>query len=169
VQYNSVQRLPWTPLLAALRRRAARADVERVVLDLRHNGGGNNTTYGALLQALRRQPFNRARRLYVLLGRMTFSAAANFATDVDRQTNAIFVGEPMGGGLNFYSPEGRFVTLSRLPIAMAVPISITYWELAPGDPRLTIRPEISAPLSSSDYFSGRDPALRAAVAHSRGR
>ena len=138
-----------------------------MVIDVRSNGGGDNTTYGSLLAALQRKPFNRPRRLYVLLGRLTFSAAGNFATQVDRTTRAVFVGEPMGGGLNQYG-QGSVVTLSRLPIPLDVPVATQYYEYAPGDPRLTITPEVPAPLASSDYFAGRDPALRAAIAHSRG-
>jgi hypothetical protein len=167
VQYNAVHGPP-SSLVTALRRRAGRRGVARVVIDLRHNGGGDNTSYNALLAALRRPPFNRPRRLYVLLGRLTFSAAGNFATEVDLRTRAIFVGEPMGGGLNQYG-QGTVVTLSRLPIPLAVPVATQFYEYAPGDPRTTITPEVPAPLGSSDYFAGRDPALRAAIAHSRGR
>ena len=101
VQYNAVQG-PRTSLVDALRKRAARRGVQRVVIDLRHNGGGDNSSYNTFLAALRRAPFNRPRRLYVLLGRLTFSAAGNFATEVDLQTRATFAGEPMGGGLNQY-------------------------------------------------------------------
>ena len=167
VQYNAVQG-PSDTTVRHLRRRAARSDVRRVVIDLRHNGGGNNTAYGPLLEALRRKPFAGPRRLYVLLGRLTFSAAGNFSTEVDRKTTAIFAGEPMGGGLNQYGQTST-VTLARLPIPLAVPVATQYYEYAPGDPRLTITPELSAPLGSSDFFAGRDPALRAAVAHSRGK
>jgi hypothetical protein len=166
VQYNAVQGPP-SSLVTALRRRAARRGVQRVVIDLRHNSGGDNSSYNTLLAALRRAPFNRPRKLYVLLGRLTFSAAGNFATEVDLQTRAIFAGEPMGGGLNQYG-QASIVTLSRLPIPIAVPVATQFYEYAPGDPRSTITPELPAPLSSADYFAGRDPALRAAIAHSRG-
>jgi hypothetical protein len=166
VQYNAVQGPP-SSLVTALRRRASRKGVQRVVIDLRHNGGGDNTSYNTLLAALRRAPFNRPRKLYVLLGRLTFSAAGNFATEIDLQTRAVFAGEPMGGGLNQYG-QGSVVTLSQLPIPIAVPVATQFYEYAPGDPRSTITPELPAPLSSSDYFAGRDPALRVAIAHSRG-
>ena len=166
VQYNATHGPPSSQVVA-LRRRASRKGVQRVVIDLRHNGGGDNTSYNTFLAALRRAPFNRPRKLYVLLGRLTFSAAGNFATEVDLQTRALFAGEPMGGGLNQYG-QASIVTLSRLPIPIQVPVATQFYEYAPGDPRSTITPEVPAPLSSSDYFAGRDPALRAAIAHSRG-
>ena len=57
--------------------------VDRVVVDLRNNGGGDNRRYGPLLEALRDPRIDRPGRLFVLIGRLTFSAAGNFATDVE--------------------------------------------------------------------------------------
>lgn len=74
----------------------------------------------------------------------------------------------MGGSLNQYG-RGTVVSLSRLPIPLAVPVATQFYEYAPGDPRTAITPEIPAPLGSSDYFAGRDPALLAAIAHSGAR
>lgn len=38
-----------------------------------------------------------------------------------------------------------------------------YWEYAPGDPRLTIAPELSVELTSDDYFNQCDPAMAAVI------
>ncbi len=35
----------------------------------------------------------------------------------------------------------------------------------PGDPGLTITPELRVPLRAADYFADRDPVLAAALAH----
>ena len=88
----------------------------------------------------------------------TFSAAANLATELDVRTSALFVGEPMGGGLNFYG-DGTFVILRSLPLPLVVPVPRIHWQKAPGDERLTIEPDIPAPITARDYFSGRDAAL----------
>ena len=62
--------------------------------------GGDNTTYGPLLQALRD---NRLKgRLSVIIGCETFSAATNFATEVEKDTDAVLVGEPTAGRPNLY-------------------------------------------------------------------
>ena len=76
-------------------RLARRPKVRRVIVDVRLNHGGDNTTYGPLLDVLDRPEIER--KVVVLLGRSTFSAAGNFVTDVDRLTKARFVGEPSGG------------------------------------------------------------------------
>ena len=66
--------------------RLSQGDVDRIVIDVRHNPGGDNTTYGPLLTFLRSPEVNQPGRLYVIMGRATFSAAGNFVTEVDRGT-----------------------------------------------------------------------------------
>jgi Peptidase family S41 len=161
VQYNQVAGPTQDEVDAVL---AAARGVDRMVVDLRHNLGGDNTRYGAFVDALRTSPLNRPGRLYLLVGRATFSAAANFATTMDRRTRATFAGEPTGGGVNQYG-ETREVRLERLPIPLLVPVPTEYVEAGgPGDRRLTITPELPVRLRAADYFAGRDPVLAAVLA-----
>ncbi len=69
-----------------------------MIVDLRLNGGVDNRTYGSLLDVLRRPAIGR--KTIVLIGRSTFSAAANFITEVDLSTRARLLGEPSGGSPN---------------------------------------------------------------------
>jgi len=161
VQFNAVQRGAPEPI-AQIRERAQADDVERVVIDLRHNSGGDNTTLGPLEQALGDPAIDQPGRLYAIIGRVTFSAAANFATDLEQDTSVTFAGEDMGGSPNLFG-DTRPVTLpySGLTLNMAA----RYWERStPNDPRITIEPEIPAELTADDYFAGRDPVLDAIVA-----
>jgi len=86
---------PTDELAQRLLRLARQPKVRRVIVDVRLNHGGDNTTYVPLLDVLDRPEIER--KLVVLLGRSTFSAAGNFVTEVDRRTKARFVGEPSGG------------------------------------------------------------------------
>ncbi|HEY8170966.1 MAG TPA: hypothetical protein VIH24_07705 [Candidatus Limnocylindria bacterium] len=134
-------------------------DVTRVIFDLRHNPGGNNTTYPYLLAILRRieQPF------WVLTDRRTFSAASNLATELEQTTDASFAGEEMGGGLNFWD-DVQFIELERLPIPLSVGISTIYHQKSfADDPRLTIEPDLAVPYRSVDYFAGVDATLEAVL------
>jgi hypothetical protein len=145
---------------------AAAADpaITHVVLDLRQNGGGDNNTFAPLLNAMQVAASARPDSLYVLTDRLTFSAAANLATKLEQTTDALFAGEPMGGGLNFWN-DVTWVELARYPLAPRVGISTRYWQFAaPDDPRLTIEPDISLAVTASDYFAGRDPVLEAVLA-----
>jgi C-terminal processing protease CtpA/Prc len=137
--------------------------VDRVVIDLRHNVGGDNTTYGALLDRLAKPDADRPNRLLALIGRTTFSAAGNFATDLERETGVVFVGEPTGGAPNMYG-DVRSVTLPYSGLTAF--ISSIYWQRSdPDDPRLAIAPDVAVGLSSPDYFADRDPALDAALTY----
>ena len=54
-----------------------------------------------LIYALvRADKVNRTGRLFVIVGRETFSAAMRLSSELERQTKAIFVGEPTGSSLN---------------------------------------------------------------------
>jgi hypothetical protein len=160
VQYNSVE-AGIDSIADEILVRAKKNDVARIVVDLRHNGGGDNTTMGHFEDVLRDPAINRPGRLVVLIGRITFSAAANFATDLEQATAATFAGEAMGGSPNLYG-DAREVALPYG--GQSVYIASRYWQRSTADDRrLTIEPDIPATLSSADYFAGRDPVLQAVL------
>jgi len=136
---------------------AARPAVERVVLDLRHNPGGDVYTYAPLLDALQAPEIDRPGRLYVLVSRATFSAAQILCSELERTTSAVFVGEPTGGSPNLYGdPRPRALPVSGWNVHAAS----VYWERSePGDERPTLEPDIRVPLTAAAYFAGRDPVL----------
>ena len=129
----------------------------RLILDVRHNNGGNSYLYPPIIDALIAwESVVPTGKLYVLTGRNTFSAAQNFIAQLDRRTRAIFVGEPSSSKPNFVGEENDLV----LPWSGAiVSISNRYHENIPGDKRGWIEPDIRVDLSSADYFANRDPVL----------
>jgi hypothetical protein len=151
------------PSVDAARELVEGGSVRRLVLDLRQNPGGDNTTYGPLLDLVRGFASAHPGELRVLIDRVTFSAASNLATEIEQRTDAVFAGEPMGGGLNFWD-DVNVVRLDSLPVPMQVGVSTGYWEYAaPDDPRLTIEPDVPVPASSEDFLEGGDPILEAAL------
>jgi hypothetical protein len=162
VQYNEV--LPGSSdVVEEIRADLSRHDVERIVLDLRNNGGGEAEGYRQLLDFLAGGQRDLPGGLVVLIGRLTFSAGASFVAEIERDLpSAALVGEPTGGAPNFWA-DVAVITLpnSRLRVL----ISTTYEGYGrPNDPRLAIDPDRAVALSSTDYFSGRDPVLDAALA-----
>ncbi|MBI1729164.1 hypothetical protein HY229_08555 [Candidatus Acetothermia bacterium] len=135
---------------------------DRIILDIRHNGGGDNTTYGPLLNLLVDDPaINGKNRLYVLISRSTFSAAVNFLAELKFKTDAILVGESSGNRPHMYGDCNR-VTLPSSKIDLC--ISSRFWPKgAPQDDRLTIPPDLPVDLSSTEYFQHHDPVLDAAL------
>ena len=161
VGFNSVQR-PSQALVDRVTKLSRGPQVKRVIVDLRLNGGGDNTTYGSLLGALTESSVNRKGRLFVLIGRATFSAAANFAADVDRLTKATFIGEPTGGFVRGY---GDTVSVLLPKSGINVRIAARYWDFGKGsrDRRLAVNPDRKVKVTIADFLAGRDPVLAAAL------
>jgi hypothetical protein len=138
---------------------AKRKRVRKIVVDLRMNGGGNNTSYHGLVQALRNRRINRPGKLAVLIGRRTFSAAGNFAGDVDRRTRARFFGEPTGGAP---SQWGDHVPIPLPSLRVNAGTAVEY-QGDPDDTRLATMPQVPVEMTAADWFAGRDPVLAAAL------
>ncbi|HET7461873.1 MAG TPA: hypothetical protein VFJ82_11525 [Longimicrobium sp.] len=163
VQSNTVFNGPGESLAqfgVRLRRLLADSAARDVVVDVRRNLGGNTYMYPELLRTLIAFDTGKDHRLFVIIGRATYSAATNFITDVDRLTNAVFVGEPSGGAP---VQTGGDESSTVLPYSgLQAALSAGSWNLsAPRDTRPWITPDLPVVLTAADYFANRDPALEA--------
>jgi hypothetical protein len=164
VNYSAVADSPTEKLADFFRRVFALADgqpIEKFVLDIRNNGGGNNSLNRPILHGMikRDETIGRPGHFFVIIGRNTFSAAQNLATQLGIHTSAIFVGEPTGGSPNHFGDATTIVLPnSGVPIRIA---TLRWQDSDPRDRRPWVAPQIAAELSSADYFAGRDPALAA--------
>ncbi|HEX7153858.1 MAG TPA: hypothetical protein VF618_20380 [Thermoanaerobaculia bacterium] len=144
--------------LAAFARRleeeAKTADA--VVIDARENRGGNGSLNRGLIHALIRSPrLQEPGRLFLLMGRRTFSAALFLALDLEQQTNAIFAGEPLGARPNSYGDSRKTLLPSS---GLTLRISTLYWQKSdPRDKRDAVAPHLAVPLLAKDR--GRDAAF----------
>ena len=134
------------------------------MVDLRHNTGGNFHRNEPLIEGIRSRPeINRRGKLFVITSRTTFSAATIAAIDLERQTEAILVGEPSRGRPNGYSDEKHL----RLPNSnVEVNYSPLYRAAMPelGDaPYLPV--ELPVEATFEEYRDGRDPVLAAILAY----
>jgi C-terminal processing protease CtpA/Prc len=150
---------PPQPLLDRILRAARTPGFRTLVVDVRSNGGGDNTTYWPLLELIEARPLRG--HVVVLLGRMTFSAAANFAAAVDHQTRARLVGEPSGGAPNQWGDR----TPIRLPVlGLTAYVAAEWVEVEPSDERLAVEPDVLVESTVADFLAGRDSVLRRALA-----
>lgn len=137
-------------------------DVERLILDVRLNGGGNNYKNKPIVTGLIRcDKVNQPGKLFVIIGRRTFSACQNLVNELDNYTNAIFVGEPTAENINFYG-DNRRVELpnSKIPVYL----SFAWWQDKPQWENADwLAPDVAADMSFDDYRANRDPALDAAL------
>ncbi len=129
----------------------------KLVIDMRDNGGGDNTVGKAqLIDPLKtRADFNRKGHLYVLIGPLTFSAAMNNTAQFHDETNAILVGQTIGEKPNSYQEPRQF----RLPNShLVVRASTLYYEFRKHGEN-AVRPDKEIIPTWNDIKTGRDPVL----------
>lgn len=169
-QFNQVTRRiqggatnePISEFARKLRQHLAQPGKGTLIVDLRHNNGGDTYIYPELLRTLIAFDTMPGRRLYVIAGRNTYSAAQNFIVDLDRLTDAVIVGEPTSPP----NAGGDPVTINLPYSGAMLGASSTVWALqSPQDTRTSITPQLPATLTAAEYFSGSDPALEAILAH----
>lgn len=138
-----------------------RPDVDRLVIDVRNNTGGDNTLLRPLLVMLIRSKMNHRGGIYVITGPTTFSACENFVNRLENYADVIFVGAPTGENVNFYG-DPAVITLphSRLVAAMS---QLWWQDEDPRDKRVATSPEVAVAATFADYVAGRDPALDLAL------
>jgi len=137
--------------------------VDRLVLDLRLNNGGNTRLLPYLLgKIIASTKINKPGHLFVITGRRTFSAAQNFCGLLERFTQSVFIGEPTGSSPNFIGEEMPF----ELPYSkLMANVSDQYWQSSwPSDTREWTTPFFYIEPSFKDFADGRDPDLEAILA-----
>ena len=158
---DEAREMTLTEFFDALLDEADRDPPEKLVIDLRWNGGGNNDLAKSLPRGIARRPhIDQADKLFVLTGRRTYSAAMNLVSMLEDQTNATFVGEPSGGSPHHYGDATGF-TLPRSGLTLRV--STLHWSLGvgPWDVREGMAPDIPVAPSILALREGRDSALDA--------
>jgi hypothetical protein len=162
VQYNEVANKEKESVAEFARRLfgfVEKHPVDRFVLDLRWNTGGNNYLNKPLLLGIIKSiKIDQRGKFFAIIGRRTFSAAQNLVNELEKYTNVVFVGEPTAGNPNFYGDPTRIVLPNS---GIIVGVSTLWWQdLDSRDKRKWTGPELSVELSSEDYFSNNDPAMK---------
>jgi tetratricopeptide (TPR) repeat protein len=170
VQYNQVGNKEDETIEAFAKRLFAFVEakpVERLVLDLRLNRGGNGALNRPLLLGLiRSTKVDQKGRLFTIIGRSTWSAAQGLVNELERYTNTTFVGEPTGGKTNSYGDSHRIALPNS---GITVRVSTLWWQGDERDRRPWTGPEVAAELTFEDYRTNNDPALNAALRYVPGR
>jgi hypothetical protein len=168
-QFNHVRDNEQEPLArfsARVHRFVMEHDVEKLVIDMRWNNGGNSDLLPPLLfDIVRDTKLSDLGKFFVITGNRTFSAAQNFATMIERYANAIIAGDTTGSSPNFV---GEDVPLELPYSGLNVSLSNRYWQFSwPTDHRVWIPPLLYAPPTFEAFRAGRDPALELVLAYPR--
>lgn len=145
---------------------AASRDAERIVVDLRWCRGGNGYLIRPLVLGLLKSDLDREGRLFVLVGRRTFSAGQMLVNELETLSQAVFVGEPTANRPNMYGDNEKIVLpRSGLTVRAAY---LRWQQRDPRDDRACTEPHVHAPFTVEAWREGRDPALEAALAWAPG-
>ena len=165
VAYNAVSDGDKETVAQFARRLFALVDAnkpDKLIFDVRNNGGGDNyLNQPLLLGMIRSRDIDRPGHLFILTSSQTFSAAQNFVNNAEHWTQALFVGEPTGSAPNLWGDAKQF----ELPHTHLHPmVSTLFWENSdPRDARGWVKPDIPAGQTFADWKAGRDPVLNAAL------
>jgi len=134
---------------------AARDDARQLVIDLRNNRGGSSPIFEPFIRKLRKSRFNSKGKLWVIIGKDTFSSAILNSLSLKRHTEAVFIGENTGGEPNHYGEVKEF----KLPNSdITVQYSTKYFHWYEKDAN-TLKPDIYIEESFTADMEGRDPVL----------
>lgn len=164
LRYVRCQEMANQPFASFMQELAGVASVnptDRLILDLRFNGGGNSAILDPLIEAIRNEPsVNQRGKLFVLINNGTFSSATLNANSLQLRTNAILIGEPTGDRPNSYG-EVRQFTLPNS--GLTVNHATRFFRLRLQDDPPALLPDVVVPYPFLAYVAGLDPVLEAAL------
>lgn len=155
---NDTQQCPFAPVRKQVETLLSANSGSRLVIDLRQNGGGSSPVLDPFIDWIKdNSEINTKGKLFVVIGRRTFSSAILNADRLKGETKAIFVGEPTGGSPNHY---GQVQTFDLPNTGFTVSYSVKYFHYLDTD-KTSLEPDIPAEQTFADYISGQDPVLDA--------
>lgn len=130
--------------------------INKLIFDMRFNSGGSSPQGTEFIKKLSDfKNVNQKGKLFVIIGRWTFSSAILNTLDFKKYTNATIVGESTSGKPNHYGEVRSF----NLPKSkLEVYYSTKYFKRVEDDLG-TIKPDIEIKTSFDDFINGIDPAF----------
>lgn len=163
LQYNRCLRSlddPFEDTAHALLERIDAGGIERIVIDLRLNSGGDSAVLRPLIEGLRKRQYGDD-RVIVAIGPVTFSSGMLNAYQLQRELGALLVGEPTSQKPDCFG-EVRRVELPNT--GWRLDCSTKRFRLF-GDDRPWLEPEVHIELRFADLLAGHDPVLAWLEAH----
>jgi len=165
VAYNSCREaadFPMERFAGFITTKSDELDARRLIIDLRFNGGGDETVIWPFMKALEQsERFADKGDIIVLTSRYTYSSAMSNAHQFRDRCGAVLMGEPTGGKPNHFGQLGSFTLPNS---GLTVHHSTKYFHKVEGDPD-AVHPDVRIGVTADDFFSGKDPVLDAAIGY----
>lgn len=169
IQYNACiedEKLPMEDFAAKVWSDLDAVPYQRIILDLRNNGGGSDGLIWPLFEAVL-SATSRGAELVGLIGERTFSSALINAVEI-QEMGGVLVGEAAGGSVCHFGAVQTF----QLPnTRMRGQISSKYIDLntlldaGAGRGVEALEPDIEVPQTLDDTLNGKDTAVEWLLAH----
>jgi len=161
INYNKCKNMPGytiadfsTQLMVAIE---SNPKIQYLAIDLRNNGGGNSELLKEFFQWLDSfGRLNQKGRLFVIVGRDTFSSALLNVYYLKYHSEAIFVGEATGGKPNCY---GEVKYLSLASSGLVIRYSTQYYKLIKENSQLSFEPNVVKAVTFQNYRNHFDPCI----------
>lgn len=165
--YNAAQEMSSQPFASFAAQFLAAVDanpIDLLVIDLRHNAGGNSAILDPVAQGLAqridRLQANPNFRIYAIIGHRTFSTGLLHACQA-RSQGVLLVGEPTGGKPKHFGDVRSFALPNS---GLQVSYSTKLFDVC-GPDIPSLLPDISTPLYSTDFSRRHDQFLAEILAH----
>ncbi|WP_075340962.1 tetratricopeptide repeat protein [Tenacibaculum agarivorans] len=137
-------------------------DVEKLIYDVRLNGGGNNYNNKPLIKGLLARPkINKKGHFFYITGRFTYSACQNLTNEIENYTEAVIIGEATAENKNFYGDATK-VTLPNSKINTY--LSFAWWQdMSPWENADATSPHFYKEMTFDEYRTNQDPVLDLAM------
>lgn len=162
VNYSKCEEItdfPFKDFLESFKRTVETKNPERIIIDLRFNGGGSSWVFRPLISSFATMPQLKNKKVFTLIGRRTFSAAVINAFLLKTTANSIMIGEETGGKLNHAGSYSSF-TLKKTGITVNYSTRHYYLDTTQ---KGGIIPDVLINNILDDYRKGIDRALEYAI------
>lgn len=133
-------------------------DIDKFVVDLRFNTGGDSSLMTKLVSRLKNiQKLKGKGKIFVMTSRQTFSSGVMACMDFKDKTQAIFYGEPTGGNVNGYG-DIKMLTLPNS--GLQVSYSTKYFHESDNYKEGFV-PDVAVNQSFDHYMKGIDDVYEA--------
>ena len=134
--------------------------IKKLVFDLSRNTGGNPNQGTIMFEKIAElTKSNKNLKVYVIVGRNTFSAGIIHALELKRLFNATIIGELTSGKPNFFGgTDSRYLPGSCLKVNFAKYYRKMRKEIKDDEPT-TLMPDVFFAVKFQDVVSGNDPVF----------
>jgi len=157
--FDNYENLPeFSKFADGLIKELSEKDVEKFVIDLRYNTGGNSILMDNFVAKLYYVKKLRSKgKTFVMTGRQTFSSGVLACRTLKNSANAILFGEPTGGNVNGYG-DIKMLTLPNSKLQASY--STKYFDLDSNYKEGFI-PDVPVEQSCDNYMKGIDDVYEA--------